>query len=410
MNIYPWPLKLNILISQLLVRSKAQERYGKGDSKGGWFKGKAINENQPMSVIYAKKAHINWNSRRVKLAKLKKRYKDKGGNDKELESQINALEGDVAHFRKIFDRRIAGAKEEGYKIDSRGDWANAPEVSSRTMRPVGGGNRTYGKVNTSNASDDVQKKALDALKLAMATNTETGETILDDNIAESMYLNEITGNVRIALTDEMAKNSKRNIVNNLAERTGIPVEKVNNAIHEWAMESNSTVRAMSMQVAASEEFDVGLSKWQESTRLRMKETLSIYKTPGYQSGIVNSDLDRGVERKLLRTMYDETQRELEELDIDEITLYRGFRDYENKVPTSGNIIIDDSAMSSWSVNPDTALGFASGLTSEHGRMVKAVIPRSRILSCASTGFGCLDEMEFVVLGSNEPDLVTIYAQ
>ncbi len=116
-------------------------------------------------------------------------------------------------------------------------------------------------------------------------------------------------------------------------------------------------------------------------------------------------------RALIDAMYDDTQQFLASSGIDSFVLWRG-----SDIPkellegVSHDQVVESmlNAASSWSLNPNVASSFTS-FSSAGGRQVvfEASIPRERIISTARTGFGCLNEWEFVVVGGDIGDLVTV---
>lgn len=117
--------------------------------------------------------------------------------------------------------------------------------------------------------------------------------------------------------------------------------------------------------------------------------------------------DAPTQRKMLRAMYDLTQESLAKQGVDDITVWRGTGGVEvghrrgqglpnagDYVPVTGKL----GALSSWSARRQTAFNFAGD---GRGTIASARIPRSRILSYPGTGFGCLHEAEFVVIGGGE---------
>jgi len=103
-------------------------------------------------------------------------------------------------------------------------------------------------------------------------------------------------------------------------------------------------------------------------------------------------------------MYDETQQRLIADGVPEtVRLYRGVSFDLGDEPAwthDGIVDVGTNAMSSWSVDGTTARNFAYGGKGKRGFVLMMDVPRSRILSTARTGFGCLPEGEFVVLGNN----------
>ena len=131
---YPWP------DAQVLrAIAKDVKRHKKGDYKGGWFQTKQIDtQGLPDDVVGAKKAYKEWNSSRVKLAKLKRRQKDyeakHGRTNRAFDLKIGRLNDKVKFNRMKFDIAKQGAKEAGFKIDSRGSWKNRDEYEAKRAK------------------------------------------------------------------------------------------------------------------------------------------------------------------------------------------------------------------------------------------------------------------------------------
>ena len=104
-----------------------------------------------------------------------------------------------------------------------------------------------------------------------------------------------------------------------------------------------------------------------------------------------------VQRQLLRQMYDNTQRFFKNQGITEVVMYRGVRLPVGKRPKLGNVVrVKGNAMESWSGDPDTSKNFGTV-------MLAMKIPVERILSIPMSGFGCLHEYEYVILGGVEDE-------
>jgi hypothetical protein len=57
-------------------------------------------------------------------------------------------------------------------------------------------------------------------------------------------------------------------------------------------------------------------------------------------------------------------------------------------------------LSSFALNQTTAAGFGNTL-------IYVDVPKERILGSTLTGFGCLNEYEFVVIGAAEPEIMGV---
>ena len=255
---------------------------------------------------------------------------------------------------------------------------------------------------------------------------------------------------------------KDSIVQELADRTGLPYEDVNEVIKQWAHSANDEdYRSLSLQEAISEEFGIPLSPWQKERaedlgsawrvseeRDLIKEYVALDKemkvtpflsryTPEYEGSrrqeigdrmfelrnkardlgitqqfttvyqrshvLSHRDDPRGDTRKIVRAMYNHTQEELSKAGIKDVVLFRGkepgWKDTAGQPMRKGmDFKIVSNAASSWTAAPEIAVGF--------GDVITARVPAKRILGTARTGFGCLRELEYVVLGGGD-DTVTL---
>lgn len=104
-------------------------------------------------------------------------------------------------------------------------------------------------------------------------------------------------------------------------------------------------------------------------------------------------------RRVVRVQYENTQEELKAAGIKEVAVWRGM-----KVPTSlswavaGEHRVPLQPANSWTTNKSIASRF--------GRTyLKATFPAALILGTARTGFGCLNEEEFVIMDAD--GLITV---
>lgn len=230
-----------------------------------------------------------------------------------------------------------------------------------------------------------------------------------------------------AFTTAEVHQQKASIAGDLSERTGIPKDSTSQFVKEWAITSNDNQYAsLHTQEMASELFDVELSPWQrekltaaESKRLSTGTALLAFEKGGYTLpreaiGSYGSDLDydshNDASKAVLRGMYDSTQEWFADKGYkpgDTVRLFRGVG--SDASDRGGRAAVGDTkeyrsnVLESWSVNPEIARRFTGGSSGKHGQVFSADVPIERILSNARTGFGCLNEWEFVVIGSNEPD-------
>lgn len=222
---------------------------------------------------------------------------------------------------------------------------------------------------------------------------------------------------RFEVTDDERSMWKRFVIQDLAKQSGLSFDRVNELIATWADTSNDrNPTSMGLQVAANEEFDAPLSEWQKGLVGIMEGDFMSWNEYG---DVVDKTLYAPAKedgRKLLRAMYNKTQQELQEAGVEEVVLYRGVR-YLAEAPIKQYEIetIRENAVESWSLSHNVAVQFAENpqgmgegkVLKEYGMVIQAVVPRERILSTAKTGFGCLSEYEFTVLGSAAEDEVRV---
>lgn len=204
---------------------------------------------------------------------------------------------------------------------------------------------------------------------------------------------------------------KDQVCRDLAQETGLQYEKINNFIHQWAITSNDTdMRSLQIQQMATKIFGGELSPFQiERISIALAREgadsvpLSFYSQTGMA---VNSD---DAVQTLLQTMYKNTQKELDKLGVDELLLFRGTEVPRAMFPNiaAGDIIeLSDNALASWSSRLNTAKMFGD-YDEQHTKVIlKAVIPKGGIVGTPHTGFGCLDEFEYVIMG-NRPMIVEV---
>jgi hypothetical protein len=203
----------------------------------------------------------------------------------------------------------------------------------------------------------------------------------------------------------------------ISDTTGIPQTHVRDCAITWLETSNDNdMRSLSLQEAASEEFGVPLSSWQKkrisSMRKENKELevqglfedshRGIFEQPMTGETIkgVPFSTPRQAERAVLRAMYNNTQAQLKEAGIEEMTLYRGVGTPDYAKVKKGEVInqVGANAMESWSMDKETADWYTYG--QEGGLLLKSTVPASRILSTGRSGFGGFKVREVVTLGGS----------
>jgi hypothetical protein len=173
-------------------------------------------------------------------------------------------------------------------------------------------------------------------------------------------------------------------------------ESLSTIVGMWAGTSNdSNPQSLAIQDAAEKEFGL-----QDTKGWPTHDTIAF--------GEKNLVADHGaVYQDVLRSQYNDTQQMLKDQNVASITLYRGqtaFPESTHEQTPSGSYVThqDTSIMrpiSSWSASYDTAAGSFAGAAETGGVIMTAQVPASQILSTPRTGFGCLNEHEFTVLGN-----------
>jgi hypothetical protein len=161
-------------------------------------------------------------------------------------------------------------------------------------------------------------------------------------------------------------------------------------IREWAATSGGeNPRSILMQLAARKEFGLeGTSMWWKKEAL--DKATEVFKTHEIAA------------RRFLREIYNDTQEYLAKQGLKTVRVARGYRGDIGIAPSTiknkmSKIDIQLQPMSSFSSNIGTAQDFTLG--SNKQSLLFAEVPANRVLSCPVTGFGCKDELEWVILGS-----------
>jgi len=176
-------------------------------------------------------------------------------------------------------------------------------------------------------------------------------------------------------------------------------------VSNWAATSNDRSDvALAIQMAAREEFNLtAAASWPQSAS-RGSNGMEI--DPSSPQGILNRKVqkryeqDGAVYRDFVRTQYDLTQEMFNRRGITEVTVYRGFNDKETmesrKLGDPKISSINTRPLSSWSLDPNTAMEFAE---EQNGLVVKSVIRTDQILATPVTGVGCWAESEIVTVST-----------
>lgn len=185
-----------------------------------------------------------------------------------------------------------------------------------------------------------------------------------------------------------------------AKRREYLYNEVNARVSQWASNSGDSERhSVWMQMAAKDEFGTTgdpFAGWNPSRAYGSSKADVISQYPKYEP----------MYRTIARRMYEQTQDELAKDGIEYVSVYRGMS-FGNPPPTWAQYGLQRAELqpiNSFSVDKGTAKRFANGLAGNgggsHKILVKARVPRSRIIGSARSGFGCLSEGEFVIMDSD----------
>jgi hypothetical protein len=181
---------------------------------------------------------------------------------------------------------------------------------------------------------------------------------------------------------------------------------VNGLIATWASTSaDHHELALAMQKAVADE--MGVTPPERFTdRVEWMDAEELYNAHGEAL------------RAFVRAMYEETQDALAKKGIDQLLLYRGMT-----LPTSvarpegsggaslrqGEVLLQPASSFSYTYGTTKPFARDSSNRSDDGVVIAVQVPRERVLASASTGWGCLEETEFVILGGTEGDTAWISA-
>jgi len=109
-----------------------------------------------------------------------------------------------------------------------------------------------------------------------------------------------------------------------------------------------------------------------------------------------------------RAEYANTQRVLAEQGIKEVTLYRGVQMHQGVIPGTSparpmkvgtEATMASNPLTSWSTKRYVGADFASDYSRGRGVLFAMTVPASAVQSLATTGRGCLNEFEVVLVGA-----------
>jgi hypothetical protein len=191
-------------------------------------------------------------------------------------------------------------------------------------------------------------------------------------------------------------------------------------VHNWAQTSgDGDTHAVMMQEAANREFKLGATY------------AGVFSGRGVDKHRVEANLKAhgAFLQATLRTMHTQTQKALQAAGMEYVTLYRGFginnetkfanpnlvsitgpRQHRVKqepglesVNANGDFVdVLLQPMSSFSSNMNTATAFVGY---SNPTLMGTRVHRSQIIGTARSGYGCLNEYEYVVLGRRQPSFI-----
>jgi len=237
-------------------------------------------------------------------------------------------------------------------------------------------------------------------------STQKASDMLDDGLPASEMNHDI---VALAQSWQEAEHNarsfaKQEIINELADRTGVDPDDVSDYIKQWTESSNdSDMRSLAIQKDAAEELGLEMSDWQQRSIDTLNERVIRRENAGQDmSSLHFADLrpllPSTQQRQLIRAMYDNTQERLAAHGFspdDTVRLYRGVA-LSVDWPNGGIVNYQGNAIESWSIGRDVAHGFAR---KSGGYMIEMDVPVRNIVGTARSGFGCLNEGEFIVAGN-----------
>jgi hypothetical protein len=165
-------------------------------------------------------------------------------------------------------------------------------------------------------------------------------------------------------------------------------------VDKWATSSgDGDTRAIAVQLRARELFDLdgyNPGAW-DATSYRLRDAREF------------ADAHKKVIDATLNEMYSWTQEDLKKAGINEMILFRGMALPRGDSKAGIDFNVGEfrlQPLSSFTSRRSQAHSFAADWATSNDRLAIAAVrvPREKIFSTARTGFGCLNESEFVVLG------------
>jgi len=212
--------------------------------------------------------------------------------------------------------------------------------------------------------------------------------------------------------------AKDSIASSIANSTGIDYKDANGLVGQWSISSNGNdMRSLGIQVVAAETFGADLSPWQKE---EVADAISQGKDKYFAEDKLGSrEKAKDMIKAALLNMKKDTERlfaekahwKMPHSDTDDpssepILLYRGVKVPRGSVSKDHDlgdaITYEDNALSSWTTSEGVAEHFARtdfDDVDKEGIVIAAMVPQDRILANFRTGFGCMGEHEYVVIGA-----------
>lgn len=191
------------------------------------------------------------------------------------------------------------------------------------------------------------------------------------------------------------------------DREVTPLEQsVALTIDNWAATSSDhDPTAIALQEAARQEFGLGDAHGYIEARVS-----SLEDDPNVGGWWRRMESAIPGARHILRAQYNLTQRLLEGWGVEQAVLFRGLALPDQVTDQWDDVYgvhpVQTNPISSFTHDHATARLFANAKDPDtYPAMIGAVVPRERILSSPFTGFGCLNEHEFTVLGGDDQAFV-----
>jgi len=179
-------------------------------------------------------------------------------------------------------------------------------------------------------------------------------------------------------------------------------------IQAWYRSSNGSALSQMMQQSAKNVFGADTDSFKHDTE-EFKSGKSVKYLKSKKVLDFMAKHQKAVD-KIAKAMYEETQKQLKEKGIKEVTVLRGAEDYGKQLSSciNGGKSIDLNPLSSWTCDKFIAKEFCDDVDFGRGIIMKTTVPASRIFSTGMSGVGTLGESEVVLIGGKNVGKVGKY--